>query len=52
MKYEIIYIPKIQDEVSVAQFNTQLEAEKWMEHIKNNNPKSYPHHYIKGIEND
>lgn len=45
--YQIIYIPRIQDEVSVAEFDTKSEAEGWLENIKEVNPKAYPHHYIK-----
>ena len=45
--YEVIYIPRIQDEVSVAEFDTKSEAEGWLENIKEVNPTAYPHHYIK-----
>jgi hypothetical protein len=45
--YEVIYIPRIQDEVSVAEFDTKSEAEDWLENIKEVNPTAYPHHYIK-----
>lgn len=45
--FQIIYIPRIHDEVAVAQFATKDEAEAYMELIKEKRPKAYPHHYIK-----
>jgi hypothetical protein len=45
--FEIIYIPRIHDEVTVAQFTLKEEAEEYMEVIKEKRPKAYPHHYIK-----
>lgn len=45
--FEVIYIPRMQDEVAVARFDTQAEAEAHMEMIKKERPKAYPHHYIK-----
>lgn len=45
--FEVIYIPRIEDEVAVARFDTEHEAEAHMEMIKRERPKAYPHHYIK-----
>lgn len=45
--YEVIYTPRVEDEVTVARFETQVEADKHMEKIKELRPKAYPHHYIK-----
>lgn len=47
MMYQVIYRPKVQDEVVVAQFETRAEADEYMEKIKEQKPKAYPHHYIK-----
>ena len=44
--FEVIYIPRIHDEVAVAQFTSKEEAEAYMEVIKEKRPKAYPHHYI------
>ena len=44
--FEVIYIPRIHDEVAVARFTSE-EAEDHMEKIKVERPKAYPHHYIK-----
>ena len=45
--FQIVYVPRVQDEVVVAQFTTKEEAEAQMELIKEKRPKAYPHHYIK-----
>jgi len=45
-KFQIIYTPKIEDEVVIAQYNTMSEAQNHMEYIKTKSPKAYPHHYI------
>ena len=49
--YHIIYIPKIEDEVVVAKFETEAEAIKFMDRIKLENPKAHQHHYIKRVGN-
>ena len=49
MMYQVIYRPKVQDEVVVAQFETRAEADEYMEKIKEQKPKAYPHHYIKDV---
>tara|TARA_Y100000015_G_scaffold13033_1_gene12506 strand:+ start:234 stop:428 length:195 start_codon:yes stop_codon:yes gene_type:complete len=46
MAYDIIYVPRIQDEVVVATFDTLEEANNHMEKIKSENPKAHNHHYI------
>lgn len=45
--YEVIYIPRIHDEVTVRICNTESEAKRWLENIKEVSPTAYPHHYIK-----
>ena len=45
--FQIVYVPRVQDEVVVAQFTTKEEAEAHMEAIKEKRPKAYQHHYIK-----
>ena len=44
--YQIIYTPRIEDEVVVAEFSTLKEAELHMNKIKEERPKAYPHHRI------
>ena len=44
---EIMYEPRMDDEVCVARFNTMEEAEAYMEVIKEKNPKAHAHHRIK-----
>lgn len=46
MAYDIIYVPRIQDEVVIATFGTLEEANDQMNKIKEQNPKAYNHHYI------
>lgn len=44
--YQLIYIPRIQDEVVLAQ-NVKLKVIKnLMTELKTQRPRSYPHHYI------
>lgn len=45
--YDIIYIPKVEDEVVVAKFENEDDAIKFMTRIKLEKPRVYPHHYIK-----
>lgn len=47
MNYKVMYIPKIEDEVAVAQFETKQEADAHMEHIAKVKPTVLPFHYIK-----
>ena len=44
---EIMYQPRMDDEVCVARFETMGEAEAYMEVIKSKSPKAYEHHRIK-----
>lgn len=46
MRYQIWYIPRIQDELVVAQFENEAEAHDIMNELKHKKPKAYPHHYI------
>jgi len=48
--YEIWYIPRIQDELVVAQFKTEDEAQQVMSELKDKRPKAFPHHYIWNTE--
>ena len=43
---EIMYQPRMDDEVCVARFETMGEAEAYMEVIKVKNPKAAAHHKI------
>lgn len=44
--YKVMYIPRIEDEVCVAEFETATQAEAHMEFIKQQSPKAVRHHYI------
>lgn len=44
---EIMYQPRMDDEVCVARFDSMGEAEAYMEVIKTKKPKAYAHHRIK-----
>ena len=48
--YEIIYTPRIHDEVAVARFETETEAQQYMEKLKEARPKAYPHHRIEAVQ--
>ena len=50
MPYNIMYIPRIHDEVVVASCDTLEEANEHMNKIKETRPKAYPHHYIQEIK--
>tara|TARA_B100000959_G_scaffold270114_1_gene316591 strand:- start:1318 stop:1467 length:150 start_codon:yes stop_codon:yes gene_type:complete len=45
--WKVIYIPRIHDEVEVANFKSKEQAEEFMKFLKVERPKAYPHHYIK-----
>ena len=45
--FNVIYIPRVENEVVVAKFDTSDEAEDYMKKIKVERPKAYSHHYIK-----
>ena len=42
MRYQIWYIPRIQDELVVAQFENEAEAHDIMNELKHKKPKAYP----------
>ncbi len=44
--YKVMYIPRIEDEVCVAEFKTATQAEAHREFIKQQSPKAVRHHYI------
>ena len=44
---KIMYQPRIEDEVVIAEFSTREQAEQEMARIEKNNPKAFPYHYIK-----
>ena len=50
--FNVIYIPKIEDEVTVASFNTKQEADAHMDHIAEVKPNALPHHYIQEVTSD
>jgi hypothetical protein len=45
--WQVIYTPKVEDEVVIAEFDTVQEAEKHMNSIFKQSPKAHTHHYIK-----
>jgi hypothetical protein len=45
--FNVIYIPKIEDEVVVATFETKVEADAHMDYIGRVKPQVLPFHYIK-----
>ena len=46
VKYQIWYIPRIQDELALANFSNLDDAIEQMDQLKQKIPKAYPHHYI------
>jgi len=50
--YEIIYTPRIHDEISVARFHTETDAQEYLEKIKEVRPKAYPYHRIEEVINN
>lgn len=49
--YQLIYIPRIQDEVVLAQTNDLDYMKSLMKRIKTEKPRSYPHHYLWDVVN-
>lgn len=49
--YQVMYIPRIQDELPVAEFDTLDLAVAHMEYIKKVKPNVYPFHYILDTKN-
>ena len=41
MIFEIVYTPRIQDPVIVAEFSTRIEAIEYMEILKDSRPQTY-----------
>ena len=52
MIYEIIYVPRVEEEIAVARYSTREDAEQHMNYVKNRQPKVFDYHYIKEIEED
>lgn len=49
--YEIWYTPRIEDEeVVVARFSTEQDAQVEMANIKDKRPIAFPHHYVWNTE--
>ena len=51
-KYQIVYIPRIENEIVIAQYNRKEEAKEHMSYIKVKNPRVLEHHYIKEVKID
>ena len=51
-KYQIVYIPRIEDEVVIAQYNRREEAKEHMNYIKVKSTRVLDHHYIKEVKID
>jgi|TARA_B110000977_G_scaffold196006_1_gene275538 hypothetical protein len=47
MHYQVIYTPRVMDEIVVASFPTYKEADKHLAKIKTRSSKAYAHHYIR-----
>ena len=45
--FQVIYIPRVEDEVIIAEYYTIEEADDHMESIKSQSLKAHKHHYIK-----
>ena len=41
MKYFIVYEPRVEDPVVVAEFSTRIEAVEYMEILKDSRPQTY-----------
>ena len=46
MTYQVVYTPRIEDEIVVASFDTYAEADAHMQKIKKVRSRAYAHHYI------
>ena len=49
MMYQVIYIPRMEDEICVGEYKTQMEAELHLKQIK---PELREFHHIKVVEDD
>lgn len=47
--FQVIYIPKIEDEVVLGEYKSITDAILHMDKIKLSSMKAYKHHYIKRI---
>ena len=54
MKYQVVYTPKIENEVVVASFDTyaDADADAHMQKIKKVRSRAYAHHYINVSEGE
>ena len=50
MKYQVVYIPKIEHEVVLSEYESLREAEIHLEQILVTKPKVHKFHYIKEKE--
>ena len=50
MKYQVAYIPKIEDEVVLSEYESYREAEIHLEQILVTKPEVHKFHYIKEIQ--
>ena len=50
--YQIWYVPRIQDELALANFSNLDDAIEQMDQLKQKRPKAYPHHYIWDVSNN
>ena len=41
MKYSIVYEPRVEDPVTVAEFHTLIEAEEYMEILRESRPQTH-----------
>jgi len=46
MKYQVVYTPRIENEIVVASFDTYSDADAHMQKIKKVRSRAYAHHYI------
>ena len=50
MRYQVVYIPKIEDEVVLSEYESYREAEIHLEQILVTKPEVHKFHYIKEKE--
>ena len=49
MMYQVIYIPRVENELAVGEYETRQEAERHLKQIK---PKLQEFHYIKEVKDE
>ena len=49
MMYQVIYIPKVENELAVGEYKTKSEAERHLKQIK---PRLQEFHYIKEVKDE